>query len=354
MSQEKGKRLKKYSRENPENLPNRHITERSIQIIETIERYKFLPTSLIVRLVEGYPRNIERHLQNLYHQGLINRFAFPGIGFPSEFTYYLDDQRALTLLVNNGRDKELIDFELVRRNKEKAYYLITNAKHTAEMQGRLMFLSHELMISRFHFLLEMACRKSDGQVSLRGFFQGSKLWNSIEAPKLHFDSNGNMKELEELEKLPHRPDALFALHFPDRSGEEKTDYYFYEADRKTTSVKKHNKKLRSHFHYIVKHKKQIEDYGIKRIKAVLVESVESHWANHLRQSARHPIVSGNKPSPLFYFTTSEYFEHKITATIKGKEKEIPRFMEYPELIFNEIWATPLDDDENPKFKSLID
>lgn len=350
---EKQKRLKKYSREKPENLPKRQITDRSIEIIDVIERYKFLPTSLIVRLVEGYQRNIERHLQNLYHQGFINRFAFQSAGYPSEFIYYLDNKEALNLLVNHGRDKENLDFELVQRNKEKAYYLITKSKSTAEIQGRLMFLSHELMISRFHFLLEMACRKSEGKIKLLGFYQGAQLWHSIEAPKVSFDREGNMRELSELEKLPHRPDAFFALHFPNREG-EKTDYYFYEADRKTSNSTKHNKKLRSHFHYIVKHKKHIEDYGIKRIKAVLIESINSHWADHLRTSARHPIVSGSKPSPLFYFTTSEIFEQKIPQVIKGIEREIPKFLKEPELILKNIWATPLDDDERPDFKSLIE
>jgi hypothetical protein len=34
----KGQRLKKYSRERAENLPPRRITDRSIEIIEIIER----------------------------------------------------------------------------------------------------------------------------------------------------------------------------------------------------------------------------------------------------------------------------------------------------------------------------
>jgi len=70
-------RIKKYSREKPENLPNRKITDRSLQIIDALNRYKFLPTSLMVRLIEGNRRITERHLHTLYHQGFVNRFAFP-------------------------------------------------------------------------------------------------------------------------------------------------------------------------------------------------------------------------------------------------------------------------------------
>lgn len=166
-------------------------------------------------------------------------------------------------------------------------------------------------------MLERACKKSVDKVKLLGFYQGSQLWNNIEVSKVHYDQDGRLQESEETEILPHRPDAFFALHFPDRTGDDQTVYYFYEADRKTTSIKKMQKKLRSHFHYIVKQKKHTGDYEVKRIKAVLVESTEDHWTNTLRTSARHPIVSG-KPSPLFWFTPSDLaFEKLISVKIKS-------------------------------------
>jgi hypothetical protein len=355
MPDEKGKRLKKYSREQSENLPPRRITSRSIEIVETIERYRFIPTSLIVRLIDGDMRTTERHLHNLYHQELINRFAFPSTFYPTEFIYYLDDRRSLALLVNAERDAETLDYETVKRNREKQYSEITMSREMIKMQGRLMHLHHELMISRFRFMLEMACRKSGGKVELLGFYQGSSLWNTVEVAKVFYDKNGNAREAEETETLPHRPDAFFALYFPDRAAEDQTQYFFYEADRKNTSTKKFNRKLRAHFHYLVKQKLHGEHYGVKRIRAVLVESIEAHWTNQLRLHARHPVVSGNKPSPLFWFTTSDLlFEQKMTVKVGGKEKQIPRFLESPELVFEKIWATPLDEDEQPNFQSLIE
>ncbi len=355
MPEEKGKRLKKYSRERAENLPPRRITSRSIEIIDIIQRYKFIPTSLIVRLVTGDMRTTERHLQNLYHQELVNRFAFPSTFYPTEFGYYLDDKRALALLVNAGHDAEKLDSEIIKRNREKRYSEITMSREMIKMQGRLMHLHHEIMISRFHFMLEKACGKSGGKVELLGFYQGSSLWNKIEVAKMFYDQSGKLIELEETETLPHRPDAFFALYFPDREGEDRAQYFFYEADRKNTSIKKFNKKLRAHFHYVVKQKKHVAEYGVKRIRAVLVESIKDSWMNELRLHARHPTVAGSKPSPLFWFTTSDLiFEQKTTVKIKGVEKEIPLYLEKPELVFAKIWATPLDDDEQPNFQSLID
>ncbi|MGD9564533.1 MAG: hypothetical protein AB7W44_19920 [Pyrinomonadaceae bacterium] len=292
MSDQKGKRLKKYSREAPENLPPRRLTPRSIEIIDIIRRYRIIPTSMIVRLVDGDIRTTERHLQNLYHHGLVNRFAFPASYYPTEFNYYLDDARSLTLLINAGFDTDKMDHEIVRRNREKQYAEITMGKQMVKMQGRLLHLHHELMISRFHYMLEKACLKSGDKVKLLGFYQGSQLWTDIEVRKVAANSVGTLTETDELEILPHRPDGFFALHFPDRDPNHQTQYYFYEADRKTTSIKKMQKKLRAHFHYVVKQKKHIGDYGVKRIKAVLVESIDNHWTNNLRIAARHPVVSG--------------------------------------------------------------
>ncbi len=352
---EKGRRLKKYLRERPDNLPPRQITPRSIDILEIIYRYRFIPTSLIVRLVDGDTRTTERHLQNLYHQELVNRFAFPSTFYPTEFNYYLDDKRALALLVNEkGYDPEKLDYEIVRRNREKRYYEVTMSREMIKKQGRLMHLHHELMISRFHYMLEQACHKSGGQVEILGFYQGSSLWNTIEAAKVSYDQAGNVRESDETEKLPHRPDAFFGLYYPDREGEKRAQYFFYEADRKTTSVKKMHKKLRAHFHYVVKQKLHSDHYGVKRIRAVLIKSTEESWTNTLRKSARHPIVSGAKPSPLFWFTPSAVFEQPVRRKIKGVEKDIPIYLEKPELVFAKIWATPMDGDEEIKLQSLID
>lgn len=351
METPKQNRSKKYSREKPDNLPNRQITDRSIQILDALNRYKFLPTSLIVRIATGNHRITKRHLQNLYHQGYVNRFAFPTSFHPGEFNYFLDDRKGLDLLKEKGFNPDELDYKTVTNNRGKSYHEIAFKRELVQKQGRLSHLNHELMISRFHYMLEMACRKTNGIVKLLGFYQGSELWKTVEVSKVFTDQNGNLLEKDEDEKLPHRPDAFFALHFPDLDREEKTHYYFYEADRKTMNVPKMNRKFRSHFHYVVKQKKHQTDYGVKRIKAVLVESIDSAWANHLRINARHPLVSGNKPSPLFWFTTSELFERKIV----GKKKEQPLYLDTPEAIFRRIWATPDQGDKikQEEFLSLI-
>jgi hypothetical protein len=288
------KRLKKYTRD-PNTLAavaSRQITNTSLTIIATIHDYRIVPTSLWFAWSPGHEKNIYRHLQQLYHKSLINRFAFMRGKNPSEFYYYLDNPQALELLVLNVVERDRLEFEEVRRNREKRYCDVNDPKRTEEMQGRLLFLKHEVMISRFHGMLELACEGFNGSIQLSNFEQGPKLWNKVAVPKLAF-RNGAWVELDDTEQLPHRPDAFFTLSFPN-SGHEDL-HFFYETDRHRTETNKYNKKLRGHFHFVVKQKLHRDYYDIQRVRAVLTETLDDEWAERLRQAAGHITVSGTSP-----------------------------------------------------------
>lgn len=340
-------RLKKYSREpSPTAFASRRITGTSVAIIATIHDYRIIPTSSLVRLVPGHEKNIQRHLQQLYHKGLVNRFAFMRGKNPGEFHYYLDSTAALDVLISSGVAADSLDREGVRRNREKAYCDINNPNLVEEMQGKLLFLKHEAMISRFHAMLDLACSLSAGRVELIDFQQGPALWSKVEVPKLSF-KDGQWRELDQTERLPHRPDAFFTLNFPNDQGREPL-HFFYEADRHRTNTQKYNKKLRAHFHFVVKQKKHQQLYGIKRVRAVLTETVDDDWAESLRQAATHVTVSGSRPSPLFWFTTSRLFVEEAPAT--GEARALPTYLQQPDIAFRNIWASPVDD----TFHSLIE
>src|SRR5207302_313701 len=102
-----------------------------------------IPTSLLVQLVEGHEKSLCRHLQQLYHKRLVNRFAFMRGKNPGEFHYYLDNTEALNLLLDQNVDSKTLDFEEVRRNREKRYCDTNNPHRVEEMQGKLLFLKHE-------------------------------------------------------------------------------------------------------------------------------------------------------------------------------------------------------------------
>src|SRR6266436_2516151 len=104
-------RLRKYGRDNKSlaAVASRRITETSLAIIATIHDYKMIPTSSLVRLLPSHEQNIQRHLQQLYHKGLVNRFAFMRGNKPGEFHYYLDNTAALDLLVASGVIPDLLE-----------------------------------------------------------------------------------------------------------------------------------------------------------------------------------------------------------------------------------------------------
>lgn len=250
-------------------------------------------------------------------------------------------------MVANGVDRESLEFEEVRRNREKRYCNVNVPKHTEEMQGRLLFLKHEVMISRFHGMLELACAASNGAIELTNFEQGPRLWSKVEVPKLAF-RNGTWTELDETENLAHRPDAFFTLSFPNTERED--HHFFYEADRHRTDTNKYNKKLRAHFHFVVKQKRHHEFYNIQRIRAVLTETVDDDWAERLRQAAGHVTVSGSKASPLFWFTTSRLFIEEAMVQDNGRARSLPMHLGRPDIVLRKIWASPVDD----TMHSLID
>jgi len=342
-------RLRKYSR-NHESLAavaSRQITDTSLVLIATIYDYRIIPTSLLIRLVPGHEKNLYRHLQQLYHKGLVNRFTFMRGKNPGEFHYYLDNTASLDLLVANGVIDESLARAEVRRNREKAYSDVNDPKRTEEMQGKLLFLKHEVMISRFHAMLELACNASNGIVELSRFEQGPRLWQTVEVPKLSF-REGRWVEMDQLELLPHRPDALFTLSFPETKREPL--HFFYEADRHRTDTHKYKKKLRAHFHFIVKQRQHRPIYAIDRIRAVLTETIDDEWAERLRRAAGSVAASGSKPSPLFWFTTSRLFTETIVENTLMPGRALPTHLHRPDIVLRKIWASPLND----TLHSLID
>jgi hypothetical protein len=258
----------------------------------------------------------------------------------------LDNTAALDLLMAGGVEAATLNRDEVRRNKEKAYCDINDPKKSEDAPGRLLFLQHEAMISRFHAMLELACNRSGKLVELIDFQQGASLWSKVEIPKLSM-RGGQWLDSEETEYLPHRPDAFFTLQV-GRSVRESL-HFFYEADRHRANTYKYNKKLRAHFHFIVKQKRHQEIYGVNRIRAVLTETIDDEWAERLRTAAGGVMVSGSKPSPLFWFTTSRLFTES-TGGVGDSHRSMPVYLAQPEIVLKKIWASPVDE----TLHSLID
>jgi Replication-relaxation len=336
-------RLKRFIRQ-PDRLAGRKITDKGLEALTVIARYRFVPSSMLVRLMSGDSKNNYRNLQTLFHRGVTQRFALPKYGGPGEFIYYLDSPATLDLLIDAGRlqltdDQKARHLEVIRYNRDKNY---SQLHRDPEAQGKVLFINHELMVSRFVFMLEMACRKLAGNVELEQWIKGPELWNRVECPKVIKERDADQwREMKETEQLPHRPDLFFTLRFPKNPPERERSHFFYEADRGTENTTRFKVKLRAHWHFIVKQNlhRTTAPYNVHSIRAVLTETSDSNWAHQLREAARHPVISP-KPSPLFWFTTSELFFSRPAAPT---EKRKPLYLDQPELVFRRLWASPVDD-----------
>jgi hypothetical protein len=356
-------RRKRFIRQ-PEKLNGKQVTPKTLFGLAIVERYRLLPSSLLVRLMPGEITNNYKHLRTLFDLGYLSRFALPTLlGKPGEFVYYLDSLPSLRLLIEQGliQPGESLKHreEIIRLNREKAY---SQLHKDPDQQGKLLYIQHELMVSRFHAMLELGCRLPQiaGKIILEQWKQGTELWNRVQLPQVkpsYYDDKLKRtvwEELQSKEHLPHRPDAFFTLFLPDNPADQQRLHFFYEADRGSSNTSRYKMKLRAHWHYIFKQQLQkLPPYSVPRIKAVLTETLTQRWADNLREAAKENLVSGSKPSPLFWFTSSE----TLSAWPAGQEppakqtksRLLSHALAEPHVIFTKIWQTPATGDQKFHF-----
>jgi hypothetical protein len=330
----------------PETPSPGRISERDLDIVAAVLRYRFSPTSELVRLVGGNEDVTQRRLRKLWEWGVINRFAFPGFRTHSEFVYYLDRPQTLELLVQYGRSPEIHSQMLdeLRMNREADY----SGASAAGQHMKLGFLKHSLMISRLHFMLEMASRQSVGDAEFVDWRQGAELrGNKVDVPELvarrvEGTNEYIWEERGDFIRLPVEPDALFTLGFAGG----RLAHFCYEADRGSMPLADMMKKFRAYRAYI-KQQRHKEAFGVHPIRAVLVETTDEGRARKLMQLSQHPAVIGSsKHSALFWFAISPLF------VVPSENQGIATYLLRADVIFDQLWAQPdmtlhrLSDSEN--------
>jgi hypothetical protein len=347
-------KFSKFTR--PEAGRQGQITDRDLDIVDAVLRYRFCSAAQIVHLVGGNEDVTHRRLRRLWERGLLNRWAFPGVRTHSEFYYYLDSRAPLDLLAER-RHFEIHPqmLEEIRSHREKDYA-------GAAVRGQHMqlgFLNHGLMISRMHFMVEMACKRSGGAVALEAWCQGGQVaGNKVEVPKVRSSKVGGeffWQEVDETERLPVEPDALFTLRFADRAEGHQLTHFCYEADRGSMVMTDMLKKFRGYYYFIKKQQKHREVFGIHPIRAVLVETTDEARGKKLMELVGHPLVAGpSKRAGLFWFSISPLF------TDPTADSPIPSYLDRPEAILDPIWALPdhslhaLSDAENTLLRAGTD
>ena len=161
----------------------------------------------------GSPQQILRRLKLLYHHGYLER---PRAQL--EYYHQAGSRHIVYGLGNNGGT-------LLKQELGVAFRPVSWEEKNRAV-GR-MFLEHALLVSDVMVALELACRAS-GQIRL--LYDDQLALHSERQPfqwkvKIH----GGLT-------LGTVPDRVFALEFPDQSGQSQRAYFFLEADRGTMPV----------------------------------------------------------------------------------------------------------------------
>jgi hypothetical protein len=174
--------------------------------------------------------------------------------------------------------------------------------------------------------------------------------HKVDVPKIKSSRQGGEHfwlEVDETERLPVEPDAMFTLRFLERRPEQQLSHFFYEADRGTMVTTDMLKKFRGYYHLIKKQQGHREAFGIHPVRAVLVETTDGARARRLMELANHPLVCGSsKRSGLFWFSISPLLTDPVEAST------VPRYLSQPEVVLDPVWALPdhslhaLGDSEN--------
>jgi len=298
------KRLPK-NRRSPEAFLERELTERSLDILGIIARYRIVPTSAIVRLVDGNEDVTHRHLQLLYHRDLVGRVNRPGTSRNTEYAYFIEKSLRLRSVLPRHRLKELGLESRQRRS------IVVPSENNGP--GRQLFLEHEIMISDFRAALEIAARNSDNRVVLEAWKQGTETWDRVRV-----NSSGARSI------LPHRPDAYFVLQFPTAAEGQQRGRFFYEADRGTTNTTRFNLKLQAYLSFFLTGQ-YAEKYQSHKVRAVLIQAITQKRMQQLMAVASALAQTEPLAGALFWFVASDQIQNSggfaaVWSTVQDERK----------------------------------
>lgn len=197
------------------------LTERDREIIRLVHRHRFLRSPQIAALLADRSQQLLRRLQLLYHHGYLERPR-------AQIDYYHQggSRHMVYGLGNKGAS-------ILKRELGVALHPLHWGEKNRAV-GRI-FLEHALLITDVMVAIELACRET-GRARLVSGGELSLLNNSD--PKYQpFQWKVNLSSRVKLGVIP---DRVFALEYPDHSGNGARVHFFLEADRGTMPVMRRN------------------------------------------------------------------------------------------------------------------
>jgi protein involved in plasmid replication-relaxation len=261
------------------------LTTRDLEILKHVESFRLLTSEHIRLLVPGSDQNILRRLQILFHPG------------------YLDRPRPHR--VENGGSSKMV-YAITNKGVQKLQkegLIQTRAKTDRNAQNKEvgdLYLAHTLLVSQIRAMFLLACQ-AEPQMQFLFWREGRELLDTIEVTLP-----------DRYAEFPVAPDGFFGLR--DAKGRL---YFFVEADRGTSTLKRFTRKLLAYAAYsrTEKHK---EKFGIQKFRVLTVTSSRARCRNLVQAAAAAEDL--REAAGIFLFTTEE----KLALS-------------RPETIFEKIW-----------------
>ncbi len=312
---------------------NLNLNSRDCDILRYLYEYRFLNTELLWHLLNddhkanyeffsigndgrkrpskyGFGRQaLYKRLRRLFKYGYVQRHYLTDLPFGKGYGI----PRAVYGLGSNS-SKVLSD--LYQIPQQTTYAMICNNKI------RSPFLRHVLELASFRIILELACRRSKGRISLCFWEQGLSIRDYVYGKNMD----------GEKERLSVYPDAFFGLQIAG----QRNRHFFLEIDRGTepivTKAKRTNirgKLLGFQAYYTSKKLSQVQFGKINGFQVLFVTPGQIHENGTITGRAANilkEITSNSKTyitKSLFLLTTPDSFS-----------------LESPETIFSSIWVSP--------------
>jgi DNA-binding Lrp family transcriptional regulator len=188
------------------------LTERDRDIIRLIHRHRFLRSDQIAALMGGSPQQLLRRLNLLYHHGYLERpraqLQYYERGGSKSIAYGLGNKGGTCL-------KNEFGIAVHHDSWDEKNHVI----------GRV-YLEHALLVANVMVAIELACRKR----GIRLLYENQLAFQTERQP---FQWKVKVNDGQKLGVIP---DRVFALEFPDSSGQSQRVHFFLEADRGTMPV----------------------------------------------------------------------------------------------------------------------
>jgi hypothetical protein len=283
------------------------LTGRDRDLIRLVHRHRFLRSRQIVALLGGSEQQTVRRLQLLFHHGYLER--------PRAQLQYVERGGSQPIAYGLGKKGGgLLRRELGLAVNSDAW----NEKHRAV--GR-MFLEHALLVSKIMVSLELACRKR----GVRLLYEEDLALPAARPLFQWWVKAGSTK-------LCVIPDRVFALEYPDHSGQTERAYFFLEADRGTMPVMRKGLAQTSFFRKLLAyeatwtnkvHQRQL---GIPHFRVLTVTTIAARVASLLEACSQLQRGHG-----LFLFADQSVLEKNVFAAVwrNGKTGGLSPLLDLP-------------------------